>query len=383
MKLPDFFKILSLIVKFKCKFYFLPPNPKKYLIFDIVSEPFLKQYLKKNTYNTLSVRFEEINFYVLLKSLFVKEKVKLSLKYILAYIRYVKPTHIITNIDNNLTIYKIKQFFQNIKIIVIQNGFRSFQNDFDMKNKLQSYKKMNLRCDFFLILSKRFKNEYSSFIKSSYINAGSINSNMIKISKTTKNSNNKVVFISQYTYSEKRMSDFEFLKADIIALKNTIQFCKNKKDKCYIFLKFGTKREIKYFNSLIKDNFKNIVYIFKKSQKDKFRFLDQARLIVAVDSTLGYEMIARNKKVLLLSFRDQYLKKKEKIFAHFGKNNNEVIPEGEFWINKFKNNNKQIIHKLNQIDQIKPKKFINIYKKYKSSLFYKDKGNLKLKNLLS
>ena len=73
----------------------------------------------------------------------------------------------------------------------------------------------------------------------------------------------------------------------------------------------------------------------------------------------------------------------QNISTHFGKNNNEVIPEGEFWINKFKNNNKQIIHKLNQIDQIKLKKFTNIYKKYKPSLFYKDKGNLKLKNLLS
>ena len=94
-------------------------------------------------------------------------------------------------------------------------------------------------------------------------------------------------------------------------------------------------------------------------------------------------MIARNKKVLLLSFRDQFLKKEEKRFIHFGKNKNDVVPEGEFWINKSANNGKNIIQKLNRIDQIQPRKLANIYNKYKSSLFYKDIGNFKLKNLLS
>lgn len=380
MKYLDFFKIFILIIKLKCRFSFIPPKPKKYLIFDLVSEPFLKQYFKKNTYNTLATRFEEINFFIFVKSLFLKEKTKLSLKYILAYIKYAQPTHIITNIDNNLTIFKIKRFFNNKKIIVIQNGIRSFQKHYDIKNNLQAYKKMNLRCDYFLILSKRFKNEYSSFIKSRYINTGSINSNMIKISRI---SNNKVVYISQFVNSKKIISNFDFIKADIVSLKNTIEFCKNKNDKCYIFLKFGTKKEIKFYNSIIKSDFKNVVYIFKKSQKDKFRFLDKARLIVTVDSTLGYEMIARNKKVLLLSFRDQFLKKEEKRFIHFGKNKNDVVPEGEFWINKSANNGKNIIQKLNRIDQIQPRKLANIYNKHKSSLFYKDIGNFKLKNLLS
>ena len=59
------------------------------------------------------------------------------------------------------------------------------------------------------------------------------------------------------------------------------------------------EKEIKFYNSIIKSDFKNVVYIFKKSQKDKFRFLDKARLIVTVDSTFDTEMIARNKKVLL------------------------------------------------------------------------------------
>ena len=62
MKYLDFFKIFILIIKLKCRFSFIPPKPKKYLIFDLVSEPFLKQYFKKNTYNTLATRFEEINF---------------------------------------------------------------------------------------------------------------------------------------------------------------------------------------------------------------------------------------------------------------------------------------------------------------------------------
>ena len=60
--------------------------------------------------------------------------------------------------------------------------------------------------------------------------------------------------------SEQITSNFDFIKADIVPLKNTIEFCQNKNDKRYIFLKFGNeKRNAKFYNSIIKSDFKNVV----------------------------------------------------------------------------------------------------------------------------
>ena len=86
-------------------------------------------------------------------------------------------------------------------------------------------------------------------------------------------------------------------------------------------------------------------------------------------------------KKYYLSFRDQFLKKEEKRFIHFGKNKNDVVPEGEFWITKSANNGKNIIQKLNRIDQIQPRKLATFITNI-NSLFYKDIGNFKLKAII-
>ena len=369
------FKYLKLI---KAKYIFKAPSKNFYLIYDNESS-YLCSLLKKNSYTIFFNRFEEINLYILFKCLFLYKGNSLSKRYALTYIRYVEPKIIISAIDNNLSFYKLHKYFKKIKIITVQNGIRSFQNDFKINKNLSNLKKMNLKCDYFFVLSEKYKKIYSKFIKSKYIVSGSIKSNKYKISTRHYN---RIVFISQFS-NNKKLFKTTFIEADKIAFTQTLNFCDKKNYKLYLLLKYGSKKEINFFKSLNKNNSKNLVFVSNETIKEKFRYLDNSNLIVAVDSTLGYEMIARKKKVFLISIRDQYLKNNEKRNIQFTDKNSSFKNEGFFWINNYLKKRKGLIFKkMDLLYNLPTKKINKVYNKYKQSLLIYDFKNTKIKRIL-
>lgn len=369
------FKYLKLI---KAKYIFKAPSKNFYLIYDNESS-YLCSLLKKNSYTIFFNRFEEINFYILFKCFFLYKGNSLSKRYALTYIRYVEPKIIISAIDNNLSFYKLHEYFKKIKIITVQNGIRSFQNDFKINKNLSKLKKMNLKCDYFFVLSEKYKKIYSKFVKSKYIVSGSFKSNECKIST---GHYNRIVFISQFSTNEKLFKT-TFIEADKIAFTQSLNFCDKKNYKLYLLLKDGTEKEINFFKNLNINNSKNLVFVRNENIKKKFRYLDNSNLIVAVDSTLGYEMIARKKKVFLISIRDQYLKNNEKRNIQFTDKNSLFKSEGFFWINNYLKKRKGLIFKKMDVLYNLPIKKINkIYNKHKQSLLIYDYKNTKIKRIL-
>ena len=373
-------KFLLSLIFLKTKITFNRPPEKKILIYGI-SGSFLKSYIAENDSIVLYNNFEEINIFVFLQSLLNFKNQKISTRYILTYILYVKPKIIISNIDNNLANYKLHKFFPNVKIIVIQNSRRIFTNDFgfNKKTQLNMLEKMNLKCDYFFYLSQRYLKEYQKFLNAKYIPSGSLKSNMFEI--TTKEGEN-IILISQFNLDRIKKNDKDYLVAEKIVLKNLITFCKSNNKLLQIFLRLGTKKEKKYFNSLIDNNdFKIINFVWKKKIEDKFKYLDNSKLIVCLDSTLGYEMIARKKRVLLLSFRDKFLKKDSFRYSHFGFSDEDIPKEGPFWLNRFRDES-EIIQKINLIYNTPLNDLVKEYDRNKHGLFFSDSQNKKLQEIL-
>ena len=120
--------ILKKVIKFfSAKFVFTPPPKKKILIFDNNGLKMLLSFFKKNEVDIYYRRFEKVNIYILLFSLFdFRQKFNLSRRYQYNYIKYVNPKMIITFTDNLENFYKLKNYFKGIKTICIQNGLRNF-----------------------------------------------------------------------------------------------------------------------------------------------------------------------------------------------------------------------------------------------------------------
>ena len=178
---------------------------------------------------------------------------------------------------------------------------------------------------------------FSKFIKANYIRAGSFKSNMCPINKL-KQFNKNINYISQY--SDDIVSHRNnFNKIEAVVVRNVINFCEKLNIRCQIYLRWGTKREKDYFISILKNKLKfaDFIFISNKENARKFSFLEQAELTVFTDTTLGYEMASRNRKVCIISARDQFLLDKEDRRAHFGTDDEVFENEGVFWVNRFEN----------------------------------------------
>ena len=93
-------------------------------------------------------------------------------------------------------------------------------------------------------------------------------------------------------------------------------------------------------------------------------------------------MASRNKKVCIISARDQLLLGKENRRAHFGTDDEVFENEGIFWLNRFENE-LQIYNKIESVYNLPLNKLVISYNENKDSLLFKDIDNSKFRNLLN
>ena len=93
----------------KIKIIVKKPEQADVLVYDFNSSPYAKILFKGYKLTILCVRYEEINLNVLLKSL-ISNPFKVKEKYVENYVNYVNPKLIYSCIDNNPSLYKLKNY---------------------------------------------------------------------------------------------------------------------------------------------------------------------------------------------------------------------------------------------------------------------------------
>ena len=182
-----------------------------------------------------------------------------------------------------------------------------------------------------------------------------------------------------------RMNDegFNYRVMGEILIKNILYFCERENIKCTILLRTNLEDEKEHYKLILKSRIKYVDFFITKQNTEKFKFLDKFRLVLTVDSTLGYEMISRNKKTIIASARDQFLEKENKprkvSFGFY--HDKHYQDQGPFWINRFKKE-EEILKKIEEVYFSSNDKVLSEYIKYKDALFYVDPDNAKLKKIL-
>ena len=284
-----FFSILKILSKIKFRFDF--PSSKKILLFDETHSISLKKIIKIN-FNILKVRDEkEIYFWI-----FLKQIIYFDFKFITYcknYIKFISPKIIITFIDTNREFYELKNFFKKINFISIQDGCRVEKNTmFYNKAYIKSQK---LECDNSFVFNKYYIKEYQRIIKSNYHVLGNFKNNLIQINRKKRNKN--FLFISQYSKNHKRNLKFIKKLANLINLYLSMS---NKK--IYILLRYkenlGQNEEKNFYKKIFQSK-----CIFKRNTHyaKSYELLDEFENIIFLYSTLGFEAIARKKKVAIFS----------------------------------------------------------------------------------
>jgi len=291
-------KILKLL---KATYEFKKPPKKNIVFFDIqhVNLIVSKFKIKPDQYTTIHTRLEKINIYILIKSLF-SHYFKFNLfNYYLEFIKYTNAKIVITLIDNNVTFYKFKQYLPHIKFISVQNGHRSETRDWFLTLKKNSNFRKILKSDIYFTFNKEYGNKINQYINCQIKPIGSFRSNFVTKKKTQKKKT--ILFISQFRKKYQMLDDNFHVEKKLLPLIN--QYCISKK---YNFFILGTslenyKEEKIFFKLIINSN--NWKFLKKRKYTKNYELLDKFENIVFIDSSLGYEAIAREKKVVVFSLR--------------------------------------------------------------------------------
>lgn len=399
--------IRKLLKILKSKWVIYPPKKKNILMFDVTRYETIKPLLNDGEEVGIYYRrYEEINLYVFFLALIdFNSKLNLTQRYQHNFIKYVEPKIVITFIDNLLNFYELKNYFNNIKFVSIQNGLRN--QSFYQKNELgdlERLKEKSLKIDYYFTFSQSYKNFYSKFIEGNYIVLGSIRSNAIKIERKTEKKKN-LLYISQFhphhfknfenknysTLNSQKFSYKDFKEAELKLIPEIMDYCKKNDILLKILGKTSSKDEQLFYQSILKNDFNFCEFISRNdknyagAKKSKsYQIIDQSSAVVFIDSALGYESFSRATPTASFSIRGQILtinQVNKKKFNYFNFGYPEIMPEdGPFWASSF--NRKKINEILDFILNVNDIDWKNIKEKYVKKLMSYDYENAKLREVL-
>ena len=211
----------------KVKIRFKKPNKADVLVYDIYSLPNAKILFDKYKISTIAVRLEEINLFILFKSL-MDNPFKLKESYLRNYVKIVSPKVIYSAIDNNPALYKLKSLIKNVKIIADQKAMRDpfFYN-------LLKKAKHDLSCDAYFVFSEYEKQVLSQYIKTNFFLSGPTYNNCLPT--LDKFNYEKVIFISGKLHTP-NTNEYDYEKKVFL---NVIKYCKENSLKLYFKEKNG------------------------------------------------------------------------------------------------------------------------------------------------
>ena len=316
------------------------PQQSEVLIYDAANLAIIMEYLKPWNPEILHVRKEQINMLVLLKSFFTKGR--RSDSYIDCFIEKVHPRLIITTIDNASIFYKISGRHPNIKTLFLQNGMRGYFEDiFRVLENLDSDTISTFFVDYMLVFGSAIGEKYSQYLKGRILLAGSIKNNFVP--KENSSQPGVIAFIGQWRLETGRSNPsddarghfFEDLwtRPDTLIIQCLMRYAREN-DKRLIIIP-NSDRNSSDLLSKEKDYHRELMGIEPEFSETSapypsYKAVDSAEIVVAVDSTLAYESVARHKKTAFFSIRATFLE----MYDHAYGWPVDFPDEGPFWTNK-------------------------------------------------
>ena len=346
------------------------PKKKKYLVFDNLRSKYFKHYLGESL-NVINFRDNKFSFFAILYALIFFYRSELKIEYIKFFLNFSEKKIILSFNYNRLILYRLKKYYPNVKIIIIQNGI---SNKFFIDKLKKS--KIKLSCDYFLCMTKIEKKIFEKYIDANFIIIGSFLNNYYQ--KENKKDCNEILIISQYRDKD-RMNDLKlsYQNTHEFLIRSLIKFLKVKKFKEKISI-LGSSSNPKKEKIYFKKFFKRFRFNFyQKKEFFGYNRVDNSKIVLGIDSTLLFEAFARNKKVGIFNLSgnfDKYRVHDTFLWKYYLKG------DGIFWIRS--KNEKKIFKIFNYLLNCSNIEWSKIKKKYKD-LLIKDEGNQKFIKIIN
>ena len=296
------------------KLSFALPKRQQVALADASGFSILNKYIPEEDISIIDI--ERMNVFALFRMLVAGKKSLFD--YTVAYIKIFKPQFVFTFLDNNVDFYKLAAIFPRVKFIAIQNGQRAnYANQlgfgfFDqLKNDSAKYK---LSAHAICVLGTTSAKQYTQYIQAKPVVTGSLKNNLIgnQIMPTERF---EIVYVSQHAPFEIPNSEVKFFFGNksitaeefyTIEQKVVRFLAAHSKLTNQSFAVLGKRTdssqfEREFFTSAAGPH--KIQFIPRTSETSTYEFCNSASILVTTDSTIGYEFLARGKKVAFLSAR--------------------------------------------------------------------------------
>lgn len=313
--LSAFFKKLGLAYRL---FYiprkvWFPPKVCDILIYDAAGIEIFSPYLEGYSITVLHTRGESINSVVLFLSILNINfwRGKIWTAYTGSFVRFCKPKLVITFIDNSEYFYSILTSRGTVKMF-IQNGIRGKLSDvFQVSSHL---KEKHYKVDYMLVFGDHIGREYKKLLSGQVTVIGSIKNNCFRRTKLCVYGT--VRFISQWrplveegchfallTESGKTLHHQDFYRSERFILPLLERWCKRRGKSLEVvgFNNILSNEEKIFFDSILPAG--SYTFVPQGLFPDSYELTDSAEMLVFIDSTLGYEGLARGNRVACFSTR--------------------------------------------------------------------------------
>ena len=376
-----FLKKLINIILFT-KFYFLSPKKSKILVFDQVSDDLLVKYFHEDQIHILHTRKERLNLYVIFFN-FIKGKFTM-LDYFQSYIDYVNPKIIITTIDNNPIFYRLGKNSTQKKIAVASTWRTTIHDDsiFTIENsKIKVVTGKDYNVDYIFVINDSIGKLFKKLNAKKVITIGSFKSNYYEIDNIIKDI--EILFISSYSDAKpdsKVTNEINFANFDsyqIALLDNISKYIKKYNSNISILGKMPGKfanQEYEYYNSI----FKNTNWNFIKSEvANSYKIVDKSKIVIVLNSTLGYESFSRGNKTIFFDIRSHLESLKT---LQFGWPIENLQRNGPFWTTDASFEALEQI--INNVKNMEDSRWKDLNKNYIKKIMPRDRNNSIFKSLL-
>ncbi len=309
--------IRLLKVPFKYRYSFKIPRQTRIVIYPAAkAADILLDYVGGREAQFISPYSNILNVPVLLRMLLGRKRSRLF--YVLSYLKFIKPSMVITTTDIDLNFFLIKSYLPHITTIAIQNGINENISTHPNKGFYDQLKMHSLdhelKADFVCTFGTAIQNEYKKYISANFVATGSLRNNFFGSTNIEERPNRLVYISGMSDLPFKPDQIFRYFRGMAITFK---EFHGAEATICALLAEYCARHDLEFVicgkrsssniveAAFYKNELKHLLPLVspRNNTFDSYELLSSARYVITLNGSLAYEFLSRGKRTAFFNTR--------------------------------------------------------------------------------
>lgn len=278
---------------------FRRPTQADVLVFDAEMSELITPFLEGITFRILHQRDRQLNLSVLIRSL--RRGFNLE-QYLHEYARIVNPKVVVSLLDNETALYRLKAVVPNARVVAIQNGWRGIT--YDIFSLESSSRGSDLEADDVLVFGPAIGKRFESLVRTKTTPIGSFKSNLVPIHRAP---GSRVIALVSTVRQKVDLDQYVPVRTGLSAVKYR-QIFERRLELARLVYQFARRegfhlrvlgkdesigREFEMYRHHLGTPDSSWSFTPRTTLLANYAEIDHAHAVISSSSTLGYEALGR------------------------------------------------------------------------------------------